>query len=328
MHAPSRRRFVTTLAASAALGCAPAARAAEGWPSRPLTLIVNGGPGSLPDIFARPLAERLRAALGQSVVVENKPGAGGMVAMTQLKQAPPDGHTLALVTNAHLVWNPFVFPRLTYDPVTELQPISPLAVIPMALVVPPRLGVSSLAEFIALAKRRPGELNYASSGNGSPPHVLFEMLRERLGVTLVHVPFKTGTEALTAVAAGDTQVYFAGTALVEPLVKDGRLRVLAVSPQVSAPTFADAPTLQALGYPGYEGAVWLGLAARSGTPAAVIQRLNAEVAQALSDPALKAALLAQGALPDHASPAALAQRIAAERRTWGPAIQRLGIQPS
>jgi tripartite-type tricarboxylate transporter receptor subunit TctC len=325
MHTPSRRHFMATLAAAAA---SPAALAQAGWPSRPLTLVVNGGPGSLPDIFARPLADRLRLALGQSVVVENKPGAGGMVAMQQLRQAPPDGHTLAVVTNAHMVWNPYVFPKLTYDPAADLLPVSPISVIPMALVVPASLPVKTLPELIALAKKQPGKLNYASSGNGSPPHVLFEMLRDQMGVNMVHVPFKTGTDALTSVAAGDTQAYFAGTSLVEPLVNDGRLRVLAVSPHVDVPAFASAPTLQSLGYPGYESAVWLGLVANAGTPDAAVNRLNAEVAKALKDPAMQQAMLGHGALPDHATPAAFAQRIASERQTWGPAIQRLGIRPN
>lgn len=328
MHDASRRRLTAALAAFLTLGGASAAQAADAWPSRPLTLVVNGGPGSLPDLFARPLADRLRLALDQAVVVDNKPGAGGMVAMQQLKQAAPDGHTLAVVTNAHMVWNPYVFPKLSYDPAADLLPVSPISVIPMALVVNAQSPATTLPELVALAKRSPGKLNYASSGNGSPPHVLFEMLRDQMGADIVHVPFKTGTNALTSVAAGDTQMYFAGTSLVEPLVKDGRLRVLAVSPSVAAPTFAKAPTLESLGYPGYESAVWLGLVTNAGTPAAVVERLNAEVAKALKDPAMQQAMVGHGALPYHSSASAFAQRIAAERDTWGPAIRRLGIQPN
>ena len=326
---PSTRRHITRLlaaaAASAALG---GAHAADAWPSRPITLVVNGGAGSLPDIFARPLGDRLSAALGQPVVIDNRPGAGGMVAMQQVKNAAKDGHTLAVVTNAHMVWNPYVFPKLTYDPATDLVAVSPISVIPMALVVNPKLPAQTTAELFALAKKAPGALNYASSGNGSPPHVLFEMLREQAGADIVHVPFKTGTDALTSVVAGDTQIYLAGTSLVEPMAKEGRLRVLAVSPKVTAPTFASAPTLQSQGFDGYESAVWLGLVATACTPPAVVQRLNDEVGKALKDPAMRQAMLAHGALPYHASPAAFAQRIAAERATWGPAIRRLGIQPN
>jgi tripartite-type tricarboxylate transporter receptor subunit TctC len=328
MTRTSRRFLLTTLAAAAVgLGSVPAF-ATTAWPDKPVTLIVNGGPGSLPDILARPLADKLRIALGQAVVVDNKPGAGGMVAMQTLKQAPADGHTLAIVTNAHVVWNPYVFPKLSYDPVADLQPVSPIAVIPMALVVNPKLEAKSLADLVALANKEPGKLNYASSGNGSPPHVLFEMLRDKAAAPIVHVPFKTGTDALTSVVAGDTHVYLAGTSLVEPMVKDGRLRTLAVSPRVPVATFANAPTLESAGYPGYENAVWLGLVARTGTPAAVVDKLNAEVGKALQDPALLAALQGHGSLPYHASPAAFAERVAAERQSWGPLIQKMNIRPN
>ena len=328
MEPVSRRRFVATLGASGALGCGLPSLANEAWPTRPLTFIINGGAGSLPDILARPLADRLRQAFGQPVVIDNKPGAGGMVALQQLKQAPADGHTLAIVTNAHMVWNPYVFPKLSYDPVTDLQPVSPIAVIPMALVVHPQLPVRTFAELVALAKTEPGRLNYASSGNGSPPHVLFAMLREQTGTSIVHVPFKTGTEALTSVAAGDTQIYLAGTSLVEPMVKDGRLRVLAVSPHVTAPAFAAAPTLASLGYPGYENAVWLGLVTHAGVPASIVVRVNAEVGSALDAPAMQQAMRSHGSLPYHASAAVLAERIANERTTWGPSIQKAGIRPN
>ena len=328
MHPSTRRHFTRLLAATAAAASFTGAHAADAWPSRPITLVVNGGAGSLPDIFARPLADRLQAALGQPVVIDNKPGAGGMVAMQQVKNAPKDGHTLAVVTNAHMVWNPYVFPKLSYDPATDLVPVSPISVIPMALAVNPKLPAQSVAELFALAKQSPGKLNYASSGNGSPPHVLFEMLRDQAGANIVHVPFKTGTDALTSVVAGDVQIYLAGTSLVEPMVKDHRLRVLAVSPKVPAAAFAGAPTLESQGFPGYESAVWLGLVATAGTPPAVIKRLNDEVGKALKDAAMQQAMVGHGALPYHATPEAFAHRIAAERGTWGPAIRRLGIQPN
>ncbi|MFV0679324.1 Bug family tripartite tricarboxylate transporter substrate binding protein [Ottowia sp.] len=325
MNKSIRRHFIAALAASAALVSGLPALAADAWPSRPITLLVNGGPGSLPDLFARPLADRLGTTLGQSVVVDNKPGAGGMVALQQLKQAPADGHTLAVVTNAHMVWNPYVFAQLPYNPATDFQAVSPISVIPMALVVNPQLPAKTLPELIALAKKEPGKLNYASSSPGSPPHVLFEMLRGQMGVDIVHVPFKTGTQALTSVVASNVQIYFAGTSLVEPMVKDGRLRVLAVSPHVNVPAFANAPTLKSLGYPGYENAVWLGLIAKTGTPDHVVQRLNDEVAKALQDPAMQQAMLGHGALPYHASATDFVQRISDERQTWGPALKKMGL---
>lgn len=331
MHtAPAlRRRAFALLAPLAALALnAPLAHAqtAESFPSRTLTLIVNGGAGSLPDSFARPLADKLRAALGQSVVIDNRPGAGGMVAMQQLKSQPADGHTLALITNAHAVWNPHVFSKLSYDPEADLLPVAPIAVIPMALAVNPKLGVNTLEELVALAKKQPGRLNYASSSNGSPPHVLFELFKQQAGIAVTHVPFRTGTDALTATVAGDTQIYLAGTSLVEPMVKDGRLKALAVSPAVGSPTFAGLPTFDSKGHKGFEGAVWLGVVARPGLSEAVLQRLSREISAALADPALAAAFEGHGSLPYHASPAAFARRIADDRVLWMPLLQRVGVK--
>lgn len=307
--------------------CAPALWAAENFPRQTMTIIVNGGAGSLPDNFARPLADRLQKALGQAVVIENKPGAGGMVAMQMLKGSRPDGHTLAIITNAHAVWNPYIFPKLTYDPQADLLPVSPIAIIPMALAVHPQLPVQSVAQLMELAKRQPGVLNYASSSNGSPPHVLFELLKQQSNADIVHIPFRTGPDALLSVVAGDTQAYLAGTSLIEPMVKEGRLRVLAVSPSVSSPTFAHSPTLASQGHQGFESAVWLGVVARTGTPAAVVERLNREIGLILQDPDLLKVFESQGSLPYHASPSAFSQRIAEDRQLWSPVLQALNLHP-
>lgn len=303
-----------------------AALAAD-FPARPLTVLVIGGPGSLPDMFARPMADRLASSLGQPVVVDNKPGAGGMIALQALKNAPADGHTLAIITNAHAVWNPHIFAKLTYDPVQDLVPVSALATIPMALAVHPSLPVKTVDELFALAREKPGVLNYASSGNGSPPHVLFEMLRQQADADIVHVPFKTGTEALTSVASGDTHMYFAGTSLIDPLVRDGRLRVLAVSPGVPGDTYGALPTLEEAGYPGLEGVVWLGVVANAGTPPAAIERLNRAIGQALQDPAMRQTFDNQGALALEGSAAAFAERIATDRASWDPVLANMGLRP-
>lgn len=301
---------------------------APAYPSKTITLLVNGGPGSLPDLFARPLAEKLRQSLGQTVVVDNRPGAGGMVAMQNLKRAGPSGHTLALITNAHAVWNPYVFPNLTYNPTTDFKPISPIAVLPMAMVVSPQLGVNSIAELVEKAKTQPGVLNYASSGNGSPPHVLFEVWRNQAGLEIEHIPFKTGPDALTSTVAGDTQMYFGGTALVEAMVRDNKLQVLAVSPRVDSATFAHAPTMQEAGFPGYESAVWLGVIAPAGTPDAIVETLNGAIRQALGDAQFANIMQANGSVPLHESASDFAKRIDNERLSWGPQIERLGIRPN
>ena len=322
---PHLRAWLATLCL-AAFGSQAALAADPEYPSRPLTLIVNGGAGSLPDSFARPLAERLRLALGKPVIVDNRPGAGGMVALQTLKSSPPDGHALAIITNAHAVWNPHVFSNLTYDPTTVLVPVSPIAVIPMALVVNPALPAKSVADLVRLAQDKPGVLNYASSSPGSPPHVLFELFQSQAGTKIVHIPFKTGPEALTSTVGGETQIYLAGTALVAPMVKDGRLRVLAVSPKVPSPLYAEVPTLESLGHPGFEQAVWLGVVTNAGVPAALIERLNREIGEALSDPTMVKAFEAQGSLPYHASPKVFAERIAADRVLWTPILEKLELK--
>lgn len=305
-----------------------ASEATQAFPSKTITLLVNGGPGSLPDIFARPLADKLRQSLGQTVVVDNRPGAGGMVAMQQLKDAKADGHTLAIITNAHAVWNPYVFPHLTYSPSADLKPVSPIAILPMALVVNPQLGVHSVPELVAKAKAEPGVLNYASSGNGSPPHVLFEVWRNQAGLEIEHIPFKTGPDALTSTVADDTQVYFAGTALVEAMVRDNKLQVLAVSPSVDSTTFAAAPTMEQAGFPGYESAVWLGVVAPADTPDMVVNTLNTAITKALADPRFASIMQANGSIPLHESASDFAHRINHERQTWGPQIERIGIRPN
>ncbi|WP_238946633.1 Bug family tripartite tricarboxylate transporter substrate binding protein [Vandammella animalimorsus] len=323
-----RRALCAALPALLAMpALAQAQQAAAPFPSRTVTLIVNGGAGSLPDLFARPLAEKLHATLGQPVVVDNRPGAGGMVAMKQLKESEPSGHTLAIITNAHAVWSPYIFPKLSYEPARDLLPVSPIAVLPMALVAHPGLGAANVAELVEKAKAQPGVLNYASSGNGSPPHVLFEFWRRQAGIELQHIPFKTGPDALTATLAGDTQLYFAGTALVEPMVRQQRLKVLAVSPKVDSPSFAGAPTLEQAGYPGFESAVWLGVAAPAGTPQAVVEQLNQAIGQALRDPGFIDTMRRNGSIPLHESATAFAQRIEQERSHWGPQLQKLGILP-
>ena len=327
------RKLLAGLACCASwlgLAAVPAlAQEASGFPQRTITLIVNGGAGSLPDIFARPLAEQLQQSLGQTVVVDNRPGAGGMVALQQLKGSDGSGHTLAIVTNAHAVWSPYIFPKLTYDPAVDLKPVSPIAVLPMALVVNPKVQAKNLKELFALAKAQPGVLNYASSGNGSPPHVLFEVLLSQAGKPdIVHIPFKTGPDALMSTVAGDTQIYFAGSALVEPMLKDGRLRALAVSPAVQSEGFAQVPTLEQEGHAGFESAVWIGLVAHKDTPDAVVAVLNRAVTQALQAPAYLATMQANGSIPYPDSAAGFAQRIARERSEWAPQLERLGIRPN
>lgn len=322
------RRFLTRLAFGllALTGTAASAQAPD-WPTKPIHLLVNGAPGSLPDLFARPLAEKLRTALGQTVVVENRPGAGGLLAMQALKNSAPDGHTLAIITNAHAVWNPYLFANMTYDPAADLLPVSPLAILPMALAVPPGAPFNTLQELVTQAKAAPGSLNYASSGNGSPPHILFELFKGQAGIDLMHVPFRSGPDAVNALLGDSTQAYLAGTALLQPLASSGKLKVLAVGAAERQPNLPDVPTFAEAGYPGFEQAAWLGLVTRSGVPDPIVQRLNTAVADALRDPAIAKLYETNGSLIYTDTPAGFANRIEADRKQWDPVMKKAGITP-
>ena len=304
-----------------------AAAAAESYPEQPIHLVVNGAGGSLPDLFARPLADKLRTILGQPVVVENKPGAGGILAMRELQVKPADGYTLALVTNAHAVWNPYLFAQLQYDPRNDLQAVSPIATISMAMVVNKDFPANTLPEMVQWAKDNPGVLNYASSSVGSPPHVLFDLFKQQADVDVVHIPFRSGPDAMNATLAGDTHAYLVGTALVEPLLQDGRAKVLAVSPRIpELESLAKVPTFEDEGYKGFEDGVWLGIVARKGTPDELIQKLNKAIGEALAQEDTQRRFAASGSVVYHSSPEAFADRIESDHAFWQPVLERSGIR--
>lgn len=322
MHAP--RHLAAPVLGLLMLASAPV-QAQTAYPARPIHLIVNGAPGSLPDLFARPIAEKMRASLGQAVVIDNRPGAGGLLAMTNLKNSAADGYTLAVVTNAHAVWNQYLFSKLPYDPRADLQAVSPIAVIPMVLTASPALPAGSLKELVSLAKAKPGALNYASSSTGSPPHVLFEMFKLQTGADILHVPFKSGPDALNSTIGDRTQLYLAGSALIEPQVKDGRLKALAVNTRERLPSLPGVPTFAEQGYPGLEDTVWLGIVAQAGVPADIVQKLNREIAKAVRAEDMKKLFDAHGSVVYTSSPEEFTARIKADHALWGPVIRKANI---
>lgn len=321
-------RATAALAVAGLTGTALAAGAADAsYPDRPIHLIVNGAGGSLPDLFARPLAEKLRVSLGQAVVIENRPGAGGIVAMRELQHKPADGYTLALITNAHAVWNPYLFKDLPYDPQNDLQAVAPIATISMAMMVNKDLPVNTLADLVQWSKQNPGKLNYASSSVGSPPHVLFELFRQQSGIDAVHVPFRSGPDAMNATLAGETHAYLVGTALVEPLLKDGKARALAISPRMTGTAQAAVKTFADQGYQGFEDGVWLGIVARNGVPAQIVQRLNAEIGKALKDEDTVRRFATSGSVVYADTPENFQRRIQQDQAFWGPVLQKAGVTP-
>jgi tripartite-type tricarboxylate transporter receptor subunit TctC len=298
------------------------------YPNQPIRLVIGYAAGGTTDILARSLAEQLSKTLGQSVIVENKAGAAGNLAAAYVSQAKPDGYVLFMATLASHGINPALYKTdLGYDPVKSFEPISMVAAIPMLLVVHPKLPVNSVPELIAYAKQKPGQLNYASSGNGSPVHLAGAIFADAAKLDVVHIPYRGGAIANTSVMSGDTQYTFASMPAAMPQVQAGKLRALAVTTKERSPLLPNTPSVEeAGGLPGYDINTWDALLAPKGTAPAVIAKLNAAVIQALQSPALAKRFESEGAVPDTSTPEALAAFIKAELVKWAAVVARTPIK--
>ena len=298
------------------------------YPNQPIRLVIGYAAGGTTDILARSLAEQLSKTLGQSVIVENKAGAAGNLAAAYVSQAKPDGYVLFMATLASHGINPALYQTgLGYDPVKSFEPISMVAAIPMLLVVNPKLPVNSVPELIAYAKQKPGQLNYASSGNGSPVHLSGAIFADAAKIDVVHIPYRGGAIANTSVMSGDTQYTFASMPAAMPQVQAGKLRALAVTTKERSPLLPNTPSVEeAGGLPGYDINTWDALLAPKGTAPAVISKLNAAVIQALQSPALAKRFESEGAVPDTSTPEALAAFIKAELVKWAAVVARTPIK--
>ena len=272
---------------SATLACAQ-------FPSRPLAIIVPIPPGGAPDIAARLIGERLGQSLGQPVVIENRAGANGNIANELVAKAAPDGHTLGLLADSQITINPHLYRRMPVDTLRELAPVHTVAVNQFVLAVNAQLPVKNFEEFIALAKKSNPPLAYASGGNGSQHHLTMEMLKQRAGINLLHVPYKGGAPAATATVAGETAAMWAGSSNA-PQIRAGRLRALAVSGGKRSAQYPELPTIGEF-YPGFENSIWLGLFGPAGIPEAALGRLRAEIRKILEAPEVKAKMNAAGGL--------------------------------
>ena len=267
--------------------------AAQAWPTRPIRMIVPFGIGGSADVAARFLAEPLQQALGQPVIIENRPGAGGTIGADQVAKAAPDGHTLLLMSNTHTA-NETLLPNRPYVLLRDLAPVAFVNVAHHVLVVHPSLGVNSLAELIAYCKANPGKLDYASSGPGTPYHVAGEIFRAMAGIEITHIPFRGSNEARTALVAGQVPMMFDAIPTMAEQARGGRVRALATTGPRRSPLLPDAPTV-AEALPGYEASIWLGVMAPAQTPAAIVERLNAEINRIMSLQATRDAQLRAGA---------------------------------
>jgi tripartite-type tricarboxylate transporter receptor subunit TctC len=271
-----------------------AASAFAQFPSRPITIIVPIPPGGAPDIAARVLGQKLSEALGQPVVVENRPGANGNIANELVAKAAPDGHTLALLADSQITINPHLYARMPIDTLRDLTPVHTVAANQFVLAVNPALPVKTFPEFIEFAKKASPPLAYASGGNGSQHHLTMEMLKQRAGIDMVHVPYRGGAPATTATVAGDTAAMWAGSSNA-PQIKAGRLRALAVSGAQRSVQYPELPTIGEF-YPGFANSIWLGLFGPAGIPEPVLTKLRAEIRRALESPDVKARFNAAGGL--------------------------------
>ncbi len=310
--------------ALALLAAAPLAAAQT---SRPLRLIVPFTPGGSTDILARALAPRLAAALGQNVVIDNKPGAGGSLGAAEAAKAEPDGHTLLMGHIGTLAVNPSMYPRLPYDPLKSFTPVAYVARVPNVLVVAAASPWRTLKDLVAAARAQPGRYSYSSGGNGSAAHICFESLKLRAGLFMLHIPYRGTAASVTDLIAGQVDCTFTGAPAVLPLVKSGRLRALATSSAQRLAVAPELPTVAESGYPGFEADQWYGLVAPAGTPAARVAQLNAEVNKALALPEVAQQLAVEGALPAPGTPQAFGELIRREIPRWAEVVRAGHIQP-
>lgn len=321
-------RFVSARAALAALAglvalLPPATATAQSWPSKPVRLVVPLSAGGFADVPARLLAPRLAAQLGRQFYVENRPGAGGTLGTDHVAKAEPDGHTLLFTATPHVI-SASLYKALPYDALKDFAPVARVAAGPYALVVHPQLGVASVAELLAAARARPGEIDYASSGNGSAQHLVTEMFASMAGIRLNHVPYKGSGPAMQDLVSGQVKVSFAGIPNVATHARNGRLRILAVTTATRWSDSPQVPTVAESGVPGYEASLWVALLAPAATPAGIVERLYAELGKALQEDEVQQSLRAAGVAPALLGPQALGAFLHAELEKWGRAVRETG----
>jgi tripartite-type tricarboxylate transporter receptor subunit TctC len=300
---------------------------AQPYPAHSIRLVVGFAPGGAADLVARTLQEPLQRSLGQPIVVDNRPGAGSSIAAEYVAKAAADGYTLLIASPSSILVNPLLSPGNPFDPLKDLAPVSKVTASPLVVAVNPALGVASLRELIALAKKNPGKLNYATSGNGSAPHMAAVLFRRVAGIDIVHVPFKGGAPAVQSVLAGDTQLSFATPPSVLPLVQAGRLRALAVTSRERTPLVAGVPGMAEAGLPDYEISFWYGFFVPAATPAEVTRRLYAATSEALRAPSVGQALARDGTeVSGSASPADFAAFLKSEAPVWARLVKESGAK--
>ena len=326
IHTKPIARALAGIAAALALA-APATHAAEAsYPTKTITIIVPASPGGAIDLVARLVGQKMTEAWGQSVVVDNRPGATGIIGTDLVAKSAPDGYMLALVASSHAI-NPSMVKKLPFDTIKSFEPVALTHVVPLMLVVSPSLPVTSVKELIAYGKANPGKLSFASSGSGGAPHFSGELFKSMTGIDMVHIPYKGSTLAHPDLTSGRVSLMFDTVAAIGPQVKGGKVRPLAVTTAKRSSAAPQVPTMAQAGLPGYETSTWGGVLAPAGTPKAVVDKLNAEINKALASPDVRERLQNAGIEPAGGTPAQFASFLQVEMGKWAKVAKDAGIQP-
>ncbi|MBU6258644.1 MAG: tripartite tricarboxylate transporter substrate binding protein [Burkholderiales bacterium] len=327
-HAHPKRRTLVALAALGALAAAgwSAPARAGAWPAKPIRLLVGYSAGGAVDIIARDLAQQLQATLGQSVIVEDRPGAGTNIANRNLIESAPDGTTLMLVANA-IAANPTLYQPAPFDPARDLTPVALVGRVPVVLAVPAESKLQTLAQMVAQARAEPGKVTYGTPGNGSTPHLAVALFEHAAGIRLTEVPYKGGAQALTDALGGRIDLVALNALEVLPQARSGKLRVLAVLTPSRSTIFPDVPTIAESGYPGFEASVWYGVVGPAHLPPAIVARLHEAVEQALATPALRQRLAGAGGEVLPGPTQRFADLLASEQARYAKLIRSAGIRP-
>lgn len=321
-----RRTAIALTLLPMALLCAPLPAAAQSFPDRPIKLIVPFGAGSAVDTIARAIAAQVAEQTGQAVLVDNRTGANGIIAAEAAAKSPADGYTLFMPNDGIMAANPALHAKLPYDPIKDFAPVTLTSTVPLVLVGNPAFAAKTVPELIALAKAKPGSINYSSTGSGSAQHLAMEFFIEAAGVKMTHVPYKAMGPALTDVIAGTVPLMFSGMSNVIALVKDGKLRVYGVSTPKRSTAMPDASTIAEAGLPGYGYAAWNGIVAPAATPPEVVRKLHSEFAKAIANPALRAKLASLGFDLVGAGPEEFGNLIKTDVARLGKLVRAAGIQ--
>jgi len=311
--------------AAAVVALAPQFAAAENYPEKPVRFVVPYAAGGTTDLLSRAIAQKLAEAIGQPVVPDNRPGAGGNIGAEIVAKSPPDGYTILMAPVSPMAINVTLYgDKMTFNPEKDFAPVTLVAKVPLVLVVHPSVPVKTLQELIALAKSKPGQLNYGSAGNGSSNHLVGEMFKTAAGIDLVHIPYRGGGPGMMALVAGQIDMLVGQVPTVATMVNAGRLRAIAVSSAKRSPALPQVPTMAEAGLPGFDATAWYSIVVPAGTPKTIISRLHAELVKILKSPDIRERLISEGADVETTTPEELAAFIRAEIPKWAKAVKESG----